>query len=159
MSEKYIEKEAAIRNFCKGCGIFDTDNCICTGKVRCDEYDAILDIPPADVAPVVRGEWISWEEMFPDRQPVRKGLGVFCSVCKKHSDWPDEYCHRCGATMINSESYEDEEEVDIDDSDGEPDWCYECTGYGDDYSLNEDGELVHNCDSCKFNPLKDDEDE
>ena len=80
-------------------------------------------------------------------------------MCKKHSDWPDEYCHRCGATMINSESYEDEEEVDIDDSDGEPDWCYECTGYGDDYSLNEDGELVHNCDSCKFNPLKDDEDE
>ena len=54
MSKEYIEKEAAIRNFCKGCGLFDTDNCICTGKVRCDEYDAILDTPPADVVPVVR---------------------------------------------------------------------------------------------------------
>lgn len=54
MSKVYIEQEAAIRNFCKGCGLFDTDNCICTGKVRCDEYDAILNTPPADVKPVVR---------------------------------------------------------------------------------------------------------
>ena len=41
----------------------------------------------------------------------------------------------------------------------EYDICYECGGYGDDYSTDEDGELIHNCDSCVFNPLKDDEDE
>ena len=28
------------------------------------------------------------------------------------------------------------------------DVCYECTGYGDDYSVNDDGELVCNCDEC-----------
>jgi hypothetical protein len=31
------------------------------------------------------------------------------------------------------------------------DWadiCYECGGYGDDYSIDEDGELVCNCDTC-----------
>ena len=155
MTDKvYIEKNALLDEFYSLCGPQTGD-----GWDNWGVESLICRQKPADVVPVVRGEWISWEEMFPDRQLVRKGLGVFCSVCKKHSDWPDEYCHRCGATMINSESYEDEEEVDIDDSDGEPDWCYECTGYGDDYSLNEDGELVHNCDSCKFNPLKDDEDE
>ena len=28
------------------------------------------------------------------------------------------------------------------------DVCYECAGYGDDYSVNDDGELVCNCDEC-----------
>ncbi len=28
------------------------------------------------------------------------------------------------------------------------DVCYECTGYGDDYSVKEDGKLVCNCDEC-----------
>ena len=31
------------------------------------------------------------------------------------------------------------------------DRCYECTGYGDDYYLNDDGELVRACDDCPFN--------
>lgn len=34
--------------------------------------------------------------------------------------------------------------------------CYECTGYGDDYSIDENGELVWNCPDCPFNE-KDDE--
>lgn len=29
--------------------------------------------------------------------------------------------------------------------------CYECGGYGDDYSFDEDGELVSNCPDCPFN--------
>ena len=29
--------------------------------------------------------------------------------------------------------------------------CYECSGYGDDYSTDEDGNLVSNCDNCPFN--------
>ena len=28
------------------------------------------------------------------------------------------------------------------------DWCYECTGYGDDYYINDDGELECCCDHC-----------
>lgn len=40
------------------------------------------------------------------------------------------------------------------------DVCYECTGYGDDYSIDENGELIRNCENCPFNPLKkEDEDE
>lgn len=33
--------------------------------------------------------------------------------------------------------------------------CYECTGYGDDYSVDEDGELVCNCDTCSYNSYDD----
>ena len=32
------------------------------------------------------------------------------------------------------------------------DECYECRGLGDDYSFDEDGELVSNCDDCPLNP-------
>ena len=34
----------------------------------------------------------------------------------------------------------------------ENDWCYECGGYGGDYSLDENGELVCNCPDCPMNP-------
>lgn len=30
------------------------------------------------------------------------------------------------------------------------DHCYECGGYGDDYSVDENGELVCNCFTCPF---------
>lgn len=29
--------------------------------------------------------------------------------------------------------------------------CYECGGYGDDYSFDENGEMTSNCDDCPFN--------
>ena len=31
------------------------------------------------------------------------------------------------------------------------DSCYECSGYGDDWYLDENGELVHACDDCPLN--------
>lgn len=34
------------------------------------------------------------------------------------------------------------------------DWddiCYECTGYGDDYEVDEEGELICRCSTCPFN--------
>lgn len=39
------------------------------------------------------------------------------------------------------------------------DYCYECGGYGDDYSFiwNEvahDYDIICNCDDCAFNPLR-----
>ena len=39
------------------------------------------------------------------------------------------------------------------------DRCYECTGYGDDYYMNENGELVSACDDCPFNTLRSVEDD
>lgn len=35
------------------------------------------------------------------------------------------------------------------------DYCYECSGYGDDYSVNKDGELEFNCPTCPMNPFND----
>lgn len=35
--------------------------------------------------------------------------------------------------------------------------CYECGGYGDDYSYDDEaGELVSNCETCPFNSLNQD---
>lgn len=38
------------------------------------------------------------------------------------------------------------------DDDDEWDYCYECTGYGDDFYIDEDGELVCRCSECAMNP-------
>ncbi|MGM9519546.1 MAG: hypothetical protein ACI3WS_02615 [Phascolarctobacterium sp.] len=40
--------------------------------------------------------------------------------------------------------------------DEEYDYCYECTGYGDDYYINDEGELVSACDNCPHNNYDDD---
>lgn len=42
------------------------------------------------------------------------------------------------------------------DEDEMLDHCYECSGYGDDYSLDESSELVCNCDTCPCNPFASD---
>lgn len=38
------------------------------------------------------------------------------------------------------------------------DHCYECRGYGDDYYINDDGELVSACDDCHYNESNRDDD-
>lgn len=35
------------------------------------------------------------------------------------------------------------------------DYCYECTGYGDDYMLDENGEWVSRCPDCPYNKWED----
>ena len=37
------------------------------------------------------------------------------------------------------------------------DYCYECTGYGDDYYVDDDGELICRCKECPFNPARNDD--
>lgn len=32
--------------------------------------------------------------------------------------------------------------------------CYECMGYGDDYSFDDNGELVDNCTDCPWNETR-----
>lgn len=41
----------------------------------------------------------------------------------------------------------------------EYDHCYECQGYGDDYFMNDDGELESRCSQCPFNPSLNDWDD
>ena len=38
----------------------------------------------------------------------------------------------------------------------DPEVCYECQGYGDDYKEDKNGELVSACDDCPFNGEDDD---
>ena len=40
----------------------------------------------------------------------------------------------------------------------EYDVCYECTGYGDDYYIDENGELQSSCYDCPYNGMEDDDD-
>lgn len=97
MSKEYIEKEAAIRNVCKGCGLFGTDNCICTGSIRCDEYDAILGTPPADVKPmsaveylIAEERWSAWckSKFAPRSKTYATCVDVFC-------EYADDKCAQC----------------------------------------------------------------
>jgi len=37
------------------------------------------------------------------------------------------------------------------------DHCYECSGYGNDYFINDEGELECYCTYCLMNPYKSDD--
>lgn len=52
----------------------------------------------------------------------------------------------------SEETYKEEDfERDCEDEDYPwDDYCYECGGYGDDYSVDENEELVCNCLTCPF---------
>lgn len=44
-----------------------------------------------------------------------------------------------------------EYEYDNWDVDDDYDWCYECTGLGDDYYIDDNGELECRCIGCRYN--------
>ena len=91
-----IEREAINR-------ICFVDYFLVDGEVRTESVALMRDIeklPAADVAPVVHGVWLTWEDMFPGETPKKKNnLGVFCSMCKGHADNMTNYCPNCGAKM------------------------------------------------------------
>lgn len=37
------------------------------------------------------------------------------------------------------------------------DYCYECSGYGDDYHVDKNGELTSNCQDCPYNLMNQEE--
>lgn len=43
-----------------------------------------------------------------------------------------------------------------DDLEDRYDYCYECSGYGDDYFMNDEGEYESYCPYCRNNPNRDD---
>ena len=51
---------------------------------------------------------------------------------------------------LKADEYDSEDEP-YSEADYELDYCDECTGNGDDYYIDENGELVSACTDCPFN--------
>lgn len=78
------------------------------------------------------------------------GSGTCLNCCRTAAACWDydnalSYCPHCGAKMDEDEYCE---ESGLDDLDF--DRCYECGAYGDDYRMDENGDLVSNCDDCPY---------
>lgn len=100
---EYIKREAALEicetEYQERLRMLD----YCGDTVAWNIGHAINAIPPADVAPVVHGRWISWQEAenfvpSPDRHE--------CSVCHDSAqvlvnglELLSDYCPNCGAKM------------------------------------------------------------
>lgn len=111
MSKEYIEKEAALTEFRKACNFCR----VLVGRPMCGECsvsDSIYEvkrIPPADVKPVVRGEWMEPE----GSECVHAFAGEVsislpskkCSVCGHLAvTFPkSNFCPNCGADMRKEE--------------------------------------------------------
>lgn len=67
-----------------------------------------------------------------------------CGISDMECPNPDIECEECEHFVAS-------------DDDGN-DYCYECSGLGDDYSFDDAGELVNNCTDCPFNPSRNDDD-
>ena len=73
-------------------------------------YDEIKmyidDAPTIEAEPVRHGRWLTWEEILHVDKRAPNNLGVFCSMCNKHSDNMTNYCPVCGAEMDGGEKNE-----------------------------------------------------
>ena len=61
----------------------------------------IMNAPPIEARPVVRGEWIEYDCFCcnSDGEPVVKTGSIFaCSICGREERYREPFCH-CGADM------------------------------------------------------------
>ena len=68
-----------------------------------------------------------------------------CDECGTDELTEDEIHHVDDMDLCGTCYCEYEEELECYDQ------CYECSGYGDEYSFDDKGELVSNCDDCPWN--------
>lgn len=91
--KKYIELEAALKANCYFCSAHLKDDSPCVEK--CADYMKFIEIPTADVAPVVHGEWIADGDGY--------HWTYNCSICGWKDGYPfnerHNYCPNCGARM------------------------------------------------------------
>lgn len=95
MAEKeYIEREAALKANCYFCSAHLEDDSPCVEK--CADYMKFIEIPAANVRPVVKAFWIDiWSELDPNTSSSAK-----CSNCHMTSERPvGLFCKWCGADM------------------------------------------------------------
>lgn len=90
---EYIEKEAALREMCDAC---NRGSIICDYK--CGRYRCIEKAHPADVKPVVRGEWICVDDDKNIWQCTHCADEVIIEAGTPfENEW--YYCSHCGADM------------------------------------------------------------
>lgn len=93
---EYIEREAAIDAIMK---VYVRTAGYKARERVFEAEEAVRRLPAADVAPVRKGRWLSWEEAFQKTSKRKNNLGVFCDKCHKHNDNRTDYCPNCGAKM------------------------------------------------------------
>ena len=85
---EYIDKQATIDNIEKS---FDKET-ILNRFVRKIAISAVRRMEPADVCPIIRGNWIYSDEPYPYSH-------YECDVCYESMPYPTRYCPKCGAYM------------------------------------------------------------
>ena len=95
---EYVEKQAAVEIAMQYCPD-DDGSCSRAGEDIRGLLDELENLPPADVRPVVRGEWIG------------DGDCIICSNCKTaYTFMGSNFCPNCGADMRGGDA--DGEEKD-----------------------------------------------
>lgn len=91
---EYFEREALLKKLSRMIDYCKKDQKVTGLTALFQVGDAIMDCPAADVAPVVRGRWIS----FLDGDHIMPERYYRCSRCGRVESRRQPYCH-CGATM------------------------------------------------------------
>ena len=99
---EYIKRETCLAEICNDLYARKYDG-VCE---NCKIVALIVDMPTADVAPVVHGKWLEKEEETycpvqygEDAEPIlHKYTRYICNLCGRSSVIPEPYCH-CGAKM------------------------------------------------------------
>lgn len=81
---KYIDRDEAKRHLCQ-------DYAYAAAEL-------LDELPPADVAPVVHGEWIKRIKQVAIFGSLELRYVYTCSECGREADHKEPYCH-CGAKM------------------------------------------------------------
>lgn len=101
MSKEYIEKEAALNSVCYDC----CEQAFCGSP--CVDYERISGLPPADVKPVVKGEWIEAPDYLFDNVYTCSACGSeFVLEAGTPEDNEYNFCPNCGAEMRKEENDE-----------------------------------------------------
>lgn len=87
MRVEYIDREELLELYETGNTVIDKVGVVPLQVIR----QNIMDMPAADVAPVVHGRWIMHDDEL--------GLTCECSVCHIETMGDGNYCPNCGAKM------------------------------------------------------------
>ena len=95
---EYIDREELLELYCTGNTVLDDVGVVPLQVIR----QNIIDMPAADVVPVLHGRWIL------EREPDGKPYCFHCSVCDDDFHYIGitvayDYCPNCGAKMDEGE--------------------------------------------------------